>query len=171
MAHEKDVLDLQTGEVKKLNDEFVQLYTDKIPVLLDIMRENRSAGNIFLWLIQHMDKRNALVVSQQALSEALKMGRTTIHYAVNFLKEKKALTILKSGNTNIYVINSQIAWKSTANGKSFALFDAAVYIAESEQEGPLFSTDLVGHAVVKKPKKGRPLRTKQTPEKDPKTAL
>ncbi len=71
---------------------------------------------------------------------------------------------MKSGNTSIYAVNAQIAWKSDANGKRFALFDAAVYISETEQEGPLFSTDLVGHAVPKKAKKVKPLRTK-TPEK------
>jgi hypothetical protein len=154
MAHEKEVVDFSTGEVEKVNDNFVQLYTDKIPVLLEIMRENRTAGNLFLWLIQHMDKRNALVVSQPALIEALGLSIRTIQYSVNYLKAKKALTILKSGNTNIYVINSQIAWKAKANGKSFALFDAAVYISAAEQEKPIFSTNLVGHA-VKKPKKSR----------------
>jgi hypothetical protein len=161
MAHEKEVTDFQTGEVKRLNNDFVQLYTDKIPVLLDIMRENRTAGNLFLWLIQHMDNRNALVVSQQALSEALGLGRTTVHYAVNFLKERKAMTVLKSGTTNIYVVNAQIAWKSTANGKDYALFDAAVYIASSEQEKPAFKTELTGHAVKKPAKSPKPLRTKK----------
>ncbi len=164
MAHEKEIVDYFTGEVESVNDNFVQLYIDKIPVLLEIMRENRTAGSLFLWLVQHMDKRNALVVSQTALSEALGLARRTVQYSIFYLKDKKALTILKSGNTNIYAINAQIAWKSTANGKKYALFDAAVYIAESEQEGPLFSTDLVGHAVVKKPKKGRSLRTKKPAE-------
>jgi hypothetical protein len=164
MTHEKEVVDYSTGEVENVNDNFVQLYIDKIPVLLEIMRENRTAGSVFLWLVQHMDKRNALVVSQTALSDALELSKRTVQYSILYLKDKKALTILKSGNTNIYAINAQIAWKSTANGKKYALFDAAVYIAESEQEGPLFSTDLVGHAVVKKPKKARPMRTKQPSE-------
>ena len=161
MTHEKEVVDYSTGEVENLNNNFVQLYIDKIPVLLEIMKENRTAGSLFLWLVQHMDKRNALVVSQTALSEALGLARRTLQYSIIYLKEKKALTVLKSGNTNIYAINAQIAWKSTANGKKYALFDAAVYIAESEQEGPLFNAQLVAHA-VQKPKKSRSLRVSKT---------
>lgn len=164
MAHEKEIVDYSTGEIEKVNDSFVQLYTDKIPVLLEIMRENHTAGNLFLWLIQHMDKRNALVVSQSALAEALGLAKRTVQYSIIYLKNKKALTVLKSGNTNIYAINVQIAWKSKANGKDFALFDAAVYIAKSEQVGPLFNTELVGHATAKKPRKGSFLRTKESAE-------
>jgi hypothetical protein len=161
MTHEKEVVDYSTGEVENVNNNFVQLYIDKIPILLEIMKENRTAGSLFLWLVQHMDKRNALVVSQTALSEALGLARRTLQYSIIYLKEKKALTVLKSGNTNIYAINAQIAWKSTANGKKYALFDAAVYIAESEQEGPLFNAQLVAHA-VQKPKKSRSLRVSKT---------
>jgi hypothetical protein len=169
MAHEKEVVDYSTGEVEKVNDNFVQLYTDKIPVLLEIMREHRTAGSLFLWLVQHMDKCNALVVSQSALAEALGLARRTVQYSILYLKEKKALTVLKSGNTNIYAMNAQIVWKSKANGKNFALFNAAVYISEDEQDKPLFSTDLVGHA-VQKPKKVWPLHTKKAVNKDPKTS-
>lgn len=164
MAHEKEVTDYQTGEVETINDNFVQIYVDKLDLIIEMTGENHTAVKVFTWLIKHMDKRNALVVSQTALSEALGLSRRTVQYSVNYLKGKKALDILKSGNVNIYAINAQIAWKSTAQGKRFALFDAAVYISAAEQEKPIFSTDLVGHAVVKKPKKGRPLRTKQDPE-------
>ncbi len=164
MTHEKQVPNLHTGEFEHLNDNFVQLYIDKLDLIIEMTGENPTAVKVFVWLLKHMDKRNALVVSQEALAEAMNMHRTTIFRCVNYLKEKKAVDIVKSGNTNIYAINAQIAWKSNANGKNFALFDAAVYVAESEQQGPLFSTDLVGHAVIKKPKKVRPLRTKEPAE-------
>jgi hypothetical protein len=82
------------------------------------------------------------------------MHRTTIFRSIGYLKDKKAVDIVKSGSTNIYAVNAQIAWKADANGKKYALFNAAVYIAHSEQQGdkPLFNTQLVGHA-VKKPVK------------------
>lgn len=164
MAHEKQVPNIHTGEFEQLNDNFVQVYIDKLDLIIEMTGENPTAVKVFVWLLKHMDKRNALVVSQEALAEAMGMHRTTIFRSVNYLREKKAIDIVKSGSTNIYAINAQIAWKSDANGKRYALFDAAVYIAESEQEGPLFSTDLVGHAVVKKPRKGRPIRTKESSE-------
>jgi DNA-binding GntR family transcriptional regulator len=96
-----------------------------------------------------MDKRNAIVVSQDALSEALRVSRMTIHRAVTILKEKKILAVIKSGGSNIYAINSEIAWKNDAEGKRYAYFTAKVYVVESEQEIP-FKTDLIGHAIKKK---------------------
>ena len=167
MTHEKQVPNILTGELEHLNDNFVQLYIDKLDLIIEMTGENPTAVKVFVWLLKHMDKRNALVVSQEALAEAMSMHRTTIFRCINYLKEKKAVDIVKSGSTNIYAVNAQIAWKSNANGKNFALFDAAVYIAESEQEGPLFSTDLVGHAVKKPAKSPRSLRTKKQQNDEP----
>lgn len=150
MAHEKQVLDYTTGEVGTVNDNFVQLYVDKLDLIIEMTSENPTAVKVFTWIIKHMDKRNALVVSQPALAEAFGVSDRMIRYSIAYLKEKKALTVLKSGNTNIYAVNAQIAWKSDANGKRYALFDAAVYISEAEQDKPLFSTQLVGHAQPKK---------------------
>ncbi|WP_208309580.1 replication/maintenance protein RepL [Hymenobacter defluvii] len=146
MAHEKQVVDYSTGEVGTVNDNFVQLYVDKLDLIIEMTGENPTAVKVFTWIIKHMDRRNALVVSQTALAEAFGVSDRMIRYSIAYLKEKKALTVLKSGNTNIYAVNAQIAWKSDANGKRYALFDAAVYISEAEQDKPLFSTQLVGHA-------------------------
>lgn len=153
MAHEKELLNYQTGEVELVNDKFVQLYIDKLDLIIEMTGENPTAVKMFVWLLQHMDKRNALVISQEALAEALGIHRTTIFRCTTYLKDKKALEIIKSGSTNIYAVNAQIAWKSDANGKKYALFDAAVYVAESEQIKPLFDTQLVGHAKPRPSKK------------------
>jgi len=149
LTHEKEIINFETGESEMVNDNFVQLYVDKLDLIIEMTGENATAVKVFTWLLKQMDRRNALVISQQALAEALGLGRTTIHYAVNYLKEKKAVAVLKSGSTNIYAVNAQIAWKSDARGKKHALFDAAVYIAESEQDKPLYNTKLVGHAEPK----------------------
>jgi fatty acid/phospholipid biosynthesis enzyme len=155
MAHEKEVTNYHTGEVETVNDNFVQLYVDKLDLIIEMTGENKTAVQVFTWILKHMDKRNALVVSQVALAEVFGITERSIRYAIAFLKQKKALAVLKSGNTNIYAVNAQIAWKADANGKKYALFDAAVYIADSEQDKPLFDTQLVGHAKPRPPKKQR----------------
>jgi fatty acid/phospholipid biosynthesis enzyme len=155
MAHEKEVTNYHTGEVETVNDNFVQLYVDKLDLIIEMTGENKTAVQVFTWILKHMDKRNALVVSQVALAEVFSITERSIRYAIAFLKQKKALAVLKSGNTNIYAVNAQIAWKADANGKKYALFDAAVYIADSEQDKPLFDTQLVGHAKPRPPKKQR----------------
>ncbi len=155
MAHEKEITNYHTGEVETVNDNFVQLYVDKLDLIIEMTGENKTAVQVFTWILKHMDKRNALVVSQVALAEVFGITERSIRYAIAFLKQRKALTVLKSGNTNIYAVNAQIAWKANANGKKYALFDAAVYIADSEQDKPLFDTQLVGHAKPRPPKKQR----------------
>lgn len=149
MQHQIEKVNFSTGEVEEVNANFVQVYIDKLDLIIEMTSENPTAVKVFTWLLKHMDRRNALVVSQQALSEALLVTRQTIHNSIGYLKQKKAIAVFKSGNTNIYAVNAQIAWKSTASGKRYAMFDALVYITEFEQETPLFKTDLIGHAVKK----------------------
>jgi hypothetical protein len=40
--------------------------------------------------------------------------------------------ILKSGNTNVYIVNSKVAWQ-TARGMRYASFNAQLIIDEKEQ--------------------------------------
>jgi len=157
MKHEKVVTDPKTDELKEVNNNFVQFYKDSLDFVIEATRENPTALRVFFWIVQHMDNRNALVVSQQTLADTLDLGRTTIHLCTVYLKEKNALTVFKSGNTNVYALNAQIVWQDSAEAKRYAHFDAKVYISEKEQEEdkPLFSTQLIGHAVKKAPKSKR----------------
>jgi biotin operon repressor len=157
MKHEKIVTDPKTDELKEVNNNFVQFYKDSLDFVIEATRENPTALRVFFWIVQHMDNRNALVVSQQTLADTLDLGRTTIHLCTVYLKEKNALTVFKSGNTNVYALNAQIVWQDSAEAKRYAHFDAKVYISEKEQEEdkPLFSTQLIGHAIKKEPKNKR----------------
>ncbi len=142
MRHEKTKIDYNTGEVTEVNANFVQLYDDKIPLLISMMKENMTATELFLFLIGNMDKQNAIIISQTAMAEATGYSRQTINKSIKYLVDKKVLAIFKSGFSNIYAINSQIVWRSNAKGKKYALFDARVYISKSEQD-PIFSSEVV----------------------------
>jgi DNA-binding transcriptional ArsR family regulator len=160
MNHEKQVIDFENGTVEVVNDNFVQIYVDHLRLIMEMNTEQPTAVTVFTWLLEHMDKRNALVVSQQALSEALSLSIRTIQYAISYLREKKAIDVIKSGNTNIYVVNARIAWKSYAQGKKHAMFSANVYVSETEQEKAKFDTQLIGHAKPRTSNK----REKKLPE-------
>ena len=147
MKHESTKLNFETGEVTEVNANFVQVYVDKIDFITNLIIDNPRATAVFMFLIKHMDKRNAIIISQQAISEAMGISRKTVYSSIKYLIDKKALTIYKSGTSNIYAVNSQIAWKATANGKRYALFDARVYISKSEQD-PIFSSEVV--SIVRK---------------------
>ena len=170
MRHEKTQVDLNTGELKRVNANFAQFYDDQLDLIILMTKENPTALTVFLWVVKFMDDRNALVASQQAIADALGLHKNTVYLAVKYLKEKKALTILRSSNTHIFAINAQIVWRDSADAKKFAHFDAKVYVLESEQQEEksktLFSTQLVAHA-ISKPKKKRAVRTsRKTQEKE-----
>jgi hypothetical protein len=151
MVHEKEQTDFSTGEVKKVNSNFFQVYKDNVGILIDIGQDNKTALTLFLWIAQHMDNRNALVVSQQAMADALGVTTRTIQYAITHLKEKKALEILRSGSSNIYALNSKIVWQDDANNKKYAHFTAKIYVSAEEQDID-YQTTLFGHAVKKEKK-------------------
>lgn len=147
MKHESTKINFETGEITEVNANFVQVYVDKIDFITNLIIDNPRATAVFMFLIKHMDKRNAIIISQQAISEAMGISRKTVYSSIKYLIDKRALTIYKSGTSNIYAVNSQIAWKATANGKRYALFDARVYISKSEQD-PIFSSEVV--SIVRK---------------------
>jgi len=137
-----------TGEISEGNNPFYQFYEHNLKLIRWMTRENPRALEIFLWLVEHMDGKNAIVVSQPALAEALKIHRSTIHRSILFLREHHCIAVLKSGNTNIYAVNADIVWRDTHENKKFALFDARVYLSLSEQnqDDIEFKTELLGHA-------------------------
>lgn len=153
MVHEKESVNFETGEVKRVNANFVQLYDDNLDLIILMTKENPTALSVFLWIVKYMDNRNALVASQQAIADSLHLHKNTVYLAIKYLKEKKALTVLRSSNTNIFALNVQIVWRDCADSKRFAHFDAKVYITEFEQteDSEAIKTQLVGHAVKKKP--------------------
>ena len=86
------------------------------------------------------------------------MNPRTIMRAVSYLLEKKLVSIVKSGNMNVYILNDRIVWKDTADRKDkYSQFSAEVFIVASEQEEP-YRTQLIGHAM---PKPSKKLRTKK----------
>jgi DNA-binding transcriptional ArsR family regulator len=148
------------GEEKLLNNNFDQIYKGWWGVQRSLVKDYPTALNIFTWLIEIADKKNSIIVSYESIGKSLGLSRTTVYEAIKYLKENAFLTVLKTGNMNIYVLNDQIVWKDTADKKDkFSQFSAKVHIMASEQEEP-YRTQLIGHAVPKVKTK----RVKLSPE-------
>jgi len=160
-------VDKRTGEIYQGNNPFFQFYQHNFKLIRWMMNENPAALKLFLWLVEHMDGKNAIVVSQPTLAEALSYTTRTIQRAIKFLRENECIAVLKSGNTNVYAVNADIVWTNTHEKKKFALFDSKVYLSwnEQNQDETLFKTELLGHAKkVKIPSKiNNPQRNKEKP--------
>ena len=139
MSQIQQIIEEETGEVlsqRKLkpNSNFVQFYRNEMHGLRELIATDPKAANLFMLLTEKMDTENALVVSQEVLAEVLGVSKRTVIRQINLLKEKGFVQILKSGTSNIYLVNANIAWTSSGNKKEYAKFKANVLVSKSEQE-------------------------------------
>jgi|ThiBiot_300_biof_2_1041535.scaffolds.fasta_scaffold22056_1 DNA-binding transcriptional ArsR family regulator len=138
-----------TGELKLVNSGFSQIYDRHWSTFRALVDTYPTALKVFTWLIEKADKRNALVASYATMSKGLGLHERTIRNSIGYLKENNLITVLKSGNMNVYYLNDQVIWKDTADRKDkFSQFSAEVIITASEQE-EAYRTQLIGHAVPK----------------------
>ena len=116
----------------KQNRNFVQFYREFMDDVSRLGVENPVAFRLFMFIAKHMDNNNALCVSMKALEEILGYSRQTLSKAVKYLKENGWLCVLKSGTSNIYVMNPNIVWTSYDNQKSYCKFQTNVIISPME---------------------------------------
>ena len=75
---------------------------------------------------------NGVVMSYAAMAAAMGIADRTAKTAVAALADARFIQILKSGKSNVYIINSQVAW-SGVRGARFAAFSAEILVSEEEQ--------------------------------------
>lgn len=119
-------------------NNFVQMNRDYYKAEDWLMAKSPIAYRIFKFLINNMDGYNSLVCSQAVLQEVFGVSRPTIARAIKLLKEKQYIEIYKSGTSNVYCVNKNIAWNSWGSNFKYAKFGANIIISESEQD-PLIS--------------------------------
>ena len=139
MALERQIVDRETGEVKSRgslgeNSNFVMLFRNQMSALVELQKAEPKAGALFMFFMEHMDRENALIVSIKTISEILEWSEPTVYRQIKTLKDKTLISIAKSGTSNIYFINSQVAWTTYGNKKEYSKFNANVLISKSEQE-------------------------------------
>lgn len=135
-------LEYQTKKEKEDKDRlkkspyknFVQVNKEYYKAEDWLMAKSPIAYRIFKFLVNNMDNYNALICSQTVLQETFNISRVTVSRAVKLLKEKQYIEVYKSGTSNVYAINKNIAWNSWGNNFQYAKFGANIIISESEQE-------------------------------------
>lgn len=135
---EKQTIDTTTGEVIKSNllrgnVDFTMLYNKNIDAIRELGKKDAGALTLFLFLLERMDQENTLIASMATLAEVFGVSRVTIANRVRVLKEHNFIDVYKSGNTNIYAVNAEIAWKTWENQRDYAHFRSNVLISKSEQ--------------------------------------
>ena len=127
------------------NRDFIQLYRDHIDDVAKLARDNGKAYDLFMLLVKHMDGTNALAVSNIALSELLQVTTRTVQRAVKYLKDNVWVCFLKSGTSNVYIVNPDVAWTSYGNQKQYCKFQANVLLSSSENAEYLKNPNATTH--------------------------
>jgi hypothetical protein len=129
---------LSKGEVKIMdkeqkNQDFIQIYRSHIDDITRLAGENYTAFKLLQLLIKHMDGVNALCVSNVALMEVMGgVSRATVTRSVKYLRDNGWICVLKTGSSNVYIVNPEIAWTSYGNQKSYCRFQSSVLLSSSE---------------------------------------
>ena len=135
---------LQMIEEQK-NKDFIQLYRDHVDDIARLAGENYSAYKLLMLLCKHMDGTNALCASYQVLTEILEVSASTLKRAVKYLKDNGWICVLKSGTSNVYIVNPDVAWTSYSNQKQYCKFQANVLLSNSENAEYLNSPKATTH--------------------------
>ena len=127
------------------NKDFVMYFRPFMDELTKMAGENYTAYKIFQFLCKNMDGGNALVISMNALSEIMDISRQTISKSIKYLKENGWICVLKSGTSNVYIVNPSVAWTSYADQKSTCSFQANVILCGSENSEYLKNPKATNH--------------------------
>lgn len=92
-----------------------------------------TALAVLHFMISRLNRGAAgIVISAPAMARAMGISERTAKSATAILKDKKFVQILKSGNTNVYVVNSRVSWQGP-RGARHAVFNAQIVVDETEQ--------------------------------------
>lgn len=126
---------------------FTQVNDRHLPSIRQMIKDNPVAGQIFMFLVEHMEYRTGgVVASQELLQKVTDSSRTTVYRAVKYLIDKQFIGKGKVGTANVYYINAAIAWHSYGKNHHFAVMNAAVLL--DPEENPQLKTSQEKMSVV-----------------------
>jgi len=114
-------------------NSFIQVNKRTYQLEDKLMKESPLAYRIWRFLANNMDSYNAVIVSQEVLTEVFEVSRSTIYRAIRILDEGNYIKIYKSGTSNVYALNDDMVWNSWGTNKKYSKFNANVIISEDEQ--------------------------------------
>jgi hypothetical protein len=121
-------------EEEKKNKNFVMLYRNHMPEVRWLMKKSGIASSILNFIMEHMDYKNALCCSYTVFTDYFDISKDTIRRSIKLLKENGFIDVLKSGTSNVYVVNQEIAWTAWDNQKKYSKFEGNILISATENK-------------------------------------
>lgn len=126
----------EEAEAEKKNQDFFMFFKKTgSPVFRKLMAASPIAARLFLFLAESADRTNAIVASGRALAAATGASEPSISRAIKTLVDGKLIERLKTGGSNVFILNPEIIWSSWATGKDYCMFgNAKVLVSKGEQD-------------------------------------
>ncbi|MGG3197632.1 replication/maintenance protein RepL [Priestia aryabhattai] len=121
-------------EEENKNVNFVQLYRANMPEVRWLMSNHGFASSLLFFILEHMDNRNALACSYEVFVDYFSKSRMTVYRAVKLLQENGFIDVLKMGTSNVYIVNSDLAWTDANSKKKFAKYDGKILVSKKENK-------------------------------------
>ena len=110
----------------------VKLKKDSAEAIRELIKKSAVAADIFIFLSQHMNEKNAVVCPSKVLEDATGKSRVTISRAISKLKKEGYLCVLKAGTTNVYILNHHvILYANQVRGRHYE-FEGPILISTKE---------------------------------------
>lgn len=126
--------EIEKQEKDKKNTNFIMMYREHMPEIRWLINKSGKAANILNFILEHMDYNNALMCSYQVFMDYFEISHSTVVRAIKLLKENGFIDVLKSGTSNVYIVNQEIAWTSWDNQKKYCKFNGNILISAKENK-------------------------------------
>ena len=87
---------------------WTQLNNEHTKELVQLALKAPKAHALLYFLVDQMDNYNAVVCSTRVLEDFLNVSRQTVSKSIKYLKDYGFIAVLKSGTTNVYVVNDKV---------------------------------------------------------------
>lgn len=122
-------------EEARKNRGFAMIFDDiGTAALRAVAEKSGQAISLFFWLAREMDAKGAVIITNNTLAAAMGIPASNISRSLRILRDAGVIATMTTGGGNCHCINPDIAWRSTDNGKKYALFHAVVVVPKEEMD-------------------------------------
>lgn len=142
-------VETETGEIlndgrNKENKDFVMLYRHYIFQLSELGMEDVQALRVLLFLVKHMDTKNAIVAPMSLMSDMLGLSRQTVSQKIKYLQQHGWIAVGHVGRQNVYIINPDVVWTAYGDQKQYCKYEANVLLDSVDNWALCSSSDKLG---------------------------
>ena len=97
---------------------WLQLEKKAAQELQKLIQASPTAASTLMYMVNHMSRSNALVVSQAAIAKGIGAKRESVNRAVRYLVEHNFIQVIKAAGASVYVVNSRVMWQGNREGNA-----------------------------------------------------